>query len=62
MKHKIINNNLRFINWDDGTDRSPGIFNESDFDRIKNSDLLFARKFDENSELLNLIDNKILDL
>lgn len=46
LKIKLINNNLRFINWQEKNGETPGILDESDFEKIKNSNFLFARKFD----------------
>lgn len=38
---------LRYIDWKTGP-QYPRVLNENDFDKIKNSNCLFARKFDEN--------------
>lgn len=45
----VINNNLRLIDWSTGPEY-PKIFTMADSDKIKKSSLLFARKFDENSD------------
>ena len=44
---------MRYIDWERGT---PYVFRETDFERLINSNALFARKFDEN------VDNKIIKL
>lgn len=54
----VINNNFRFIEWDKNSNH-PKTIDETFFDAIQGSECLFARKFEENSEILNLIDKKI---
>lgn len=56
--NKVENNNLRFIDWDNRNGNSPAILDGSDFEKIKASDSLFARKFDfpiSNELLLSLM-------
>ncbi|PWS33766.1 beta-1,6-N-acetylglucosaminyltransferase [Pedobacter paludis] len=55
INNQIVNNNLRFITWQDGL-ANPRVLISADFEAIKKSDKLFARKFDDT------IDSKILDL
>jgi hypothetical protein len=52
----VINDNLRFIDWENGEDGSPAFLNENDFDRIVNTNNLFARKIDSNKlkQMLNM--------
>lgn len=38
---------MRFIDWDRGNGTSPYVFRAGDYDRILQSGMLFARKFDE---------------
>jgi len=45
----IINKNFRFIDWDTGPDH-PRTLTIDDFERIMDSEDLFARKFDENTD------------
>lgn len=54
FKDQVINNNLRFITWEDGSAR-PRILTIIDLESIKASDKLFARKFDRT------VDELILD-
>lgn len=54
FRDQVINNNLRYITWVDGI-ANPRILIEGDLDGIKESDKLFARKFDI------VIDEKVLD-
>jgi hypothetical protein len=60
-KNEIVNNNFRYIDWSMGG-ASPKILDEHDFEAIKNSDMLFARKVDpkKSAKLLDLIDTTIL--
>ncbi|MDR2474307.1 MAG: beta-1,6-N-acetylglucosaminyltransferase [Bacteroidales bacterium] len=50
--HKnIITDNLRFIDWKSKRGSNPAFLDETDYEKIKNSNSLFARKFHEiNSE------------
>lgn len=55
FKEKTINNNLRYIDWSEGK-AHPKILLEEDLYSIKNSEMLFARKFDMTIES-NIIDH-----
>lgn len=53
---------LRAIKWYENgmhTNGHPAIWNTNDFAFIKSAKALFARKFDEDSEILDLIDNQL---
>ena len=54
FKHKVINNNLRLIEWEQGKP-NPRIYRSSDFSIINKSEQFFARKFDTD------VDSRILD-
>ncbi|GGC48763.1 glycosyl transferase [Parapedobacter defluvii] len=60
-KDDIINNNLRYIEWEKGKE-SPNILNSKHFQALANSGKLYARKFDTevDSEILDLIDLRLL--
>lgn len=62
-KNKIVNNNYRYTDWSIGGSH-PKILDESDFEKITKSDMLFARKLDidKSAKLFDLIDAKILML
>ncbi len=47
---------LRFVDWEHCQGNHPHTFTVSDFDRLKNAQQLFARKFDE------IVDREIIDL
>ena len=51
---EVVNDCLRYIVWEGGSDH-PRILKMEDYDKIKNSRCLFARKFDYN------VDNVIID-
>lgn len=53
FKDKVINNNLRYIDWQSGPQK-PRILTKNDYKKLITSDKLFARKFDIN------VDNKII--
>jgi hypothetical protein len=43
----IVNDNLRFIDWDSGNGDSPAFLDETYYEKIKGSNKIFARKFHE---------------
>lgn len=57
FKDNIINNNLRFIIWEERNGNFPANLDTSDYENIKKSDALFARKFEYpvSESLLNKI-------
>jgi len=60
----VQNIEKHLIVWESAHVAHPKNLEKSDFERIKLSDALFARKFDENidPEILNLIDKNILSI
>lgn len=60
QRNKLINDNLRYINWPPFS-RHPPILRKQDFEGFMNSDKLFARKFDItiDAEVLDMIDREI---
>jgi hypothetical protein len=63
--NKLLKNeckNYRYINWENVTDWHPNTLTLEYFDDIKNSDALFARKFDQSKskELLDRIEKELL--
>lgn len=54
LKHTIINNNLRYIDWSTPHRGLPAVLDESDFPKIKNSSYFFARKIDPHRSRLLL--------
>jgi hypothetical protein len=46
FRENVINNNLRYIVWQTRNGSLPAILDESDYEKIVNSDVFFARKFD----------------
>lgn len=59
-KELLINDNKRWIEFEEHSSH-PKIISESDLDDLLESDKLFARKFEEKSLVLNLIDEKICE-
>ena len=55
---------MRLIDWDRGTSSSPYVFRSEDYDRILQSGMLFARKFDErvDSEIIRRIAQSVFNL
>jgi len=56
----IVNDNLRYVDWNSGRGGFPAFLDETDYDKIKTSNKLFARKFHENNseELKKLLTTK----
>jgi hypothetical protein len=61
LKDKIIFDSGRLIDWSEGG-CNPKVFNANDYSVIKQSDKLYARKFDINidQEILDLIDHNLI--
>jgi len=61
---KLENNYLREIEWSGGDGTHPIVFMKAHFQRLKNSNALYARKFDANVDagILDLIDQNLLDI
>ncbi len=62
LRTKIVNNHLRHIDWSGRDGVYPTIFKQSDFDTLRVSPHLFARKFDPtvDSRILDMIDQHLL--
>jgi hypothetical protein len=60
LRDTIVNDNLRYIDWTHG--RRPAILEVRDFEALRASPKLFARKFDVNQDetVLGLIDRHLL--
>jgi hypothetical protein len=54
---KVANENLRYIDWVARNGNNPAILDETDFEILKESPAVFARKFDypQSMELMNKI-------
>jgi hypothetical protein len=61
-KDNIINENFRYIDWSKGG-AHPKVLDESDFEALKKSNMLFTRKVNEtkSAKLLDLIDLQLLN-
>lgn len=57
FRDSVVNNNLRYIDWSEGNP-NPKLLRMEDFEKIKRSEMLFARKFDTtvDEEILEKID------
>ncbi|MGV3638947.1 MAG: beta-1,6-N-acetylglucosaminyltransferase [Adhaeribacter sp.] len=60
FRNKVIPNNLRYIDWSEGGP-NPKLLTKADFERLKNSDSFFARKFDvrQDSQILDKLDEML---
>jgi Core-2/I-Branching enzyme len=61
FKDKIINNHLRYIDWGNVNAIHPRILDKNDFEKIRESEKLFARKFDLtiDPDILDMIDEMV---
>lgn len=62
FKDRVLNNNLRYIDWNSGP-QHPRILNLNDYDKLIYSDRLFARKFDTNVDerIIKKIINRVME-
>lgn len=56
-----VADNRRYIDWSEGN-AHPKLLSVVDFENIKQSGMLFARKFESDDEVLNKIDKELLGL
>ncbi|MEQ7799523.1 beta-1,6-N-acetylglucosaminyltransferase [Pedobacter sp. ASV1-7] len=54
-----IGDNMRYINWSEGK-AHPKLLDNTDFETMKNSQMLFARKFEMDASILDRIDTELL--
>jgi len=61
FKDKVLNDNLRYIDWGNVNAYNPRILDKTDFEKIRKSEKLFARKFDAtiDSDIMDMIDEMI---
>lgn len=61
-KENIVKENLRYTDWTGRNGSNPSFLDESDFDKIKNSNAFFARKIDPiiSKKLINMIKRDVL--
>jgi hypothetical protein len=62
LAERIVNDDLRYIEWRDVRSGSPAVLTSSDFPAIQASSKLFARKFDAtvDAKVLDLVDRRLL--
>lgn len=58
----IVNDDLKYVDWDKPTPPRPAVLKNEDFDQLKNIHHLFARKFDAtvDTSILDRIDRELL--
>ncbi len=63
LAETVINDDLRYVEWQRPQPPYPAILTGEDYDSIKGSNCLFARKFDPNVDesILDLIDQKMIN-
>ena len=64
FRDDIVNGNLRYTDWVKRHGSRPAILDETDIDKIKDSDCIFARKIDVNisKELIPMIEEYVAEL
>ncbi len=62
LGERVVNDNLRYIDWRDPTSGSPAVLTAADFTALAASPKLFARKFDAvvDAAILDTIDERLL--
>lgn len=58
--NKTNEDNMRYIDWSE-KNAHPKLLDNNDFDAIKNSEMLFARKFEMDEPVLDRIDKELLN-
>jgi hypothetical protein len=61
FSEKTVNDNLRYIDWNDATAAHPRVFSSDDWPALSQSEMLWARKFldDGSSDILDRLEDKI---
>jgi hypothetical protein len=61
LRNRIVNDDLRYIRWT-ATGSGPEVLLVDDFDRLRDTESLFARKFDQGADgrVLDLIEEHLL--
>lgn len=62
LRHTLVSDNLRYIDWEKANPQPPAILMMEDFDALKASPALFARKFDvqRDNQILDKLDDELL--
>jgi len=60
FRNFTVNNDLRYMVWDNPPQMEPHFLNVTHYDELVGSGVPFARKFKENEPLLDKIDDKVL--
>ncbi|CAM8886050.1 unnamed protein product [Rhodiola kirilowii] len=61
FKNTTINSDLRFTIWDKPPKAEPHYLTTADYEQMVQSGAVFARQFERDSPVLDLVDNKILN-
>ncbi|PPD81034.1 hypothetical protein GOBAR_DD22034 [Gossypium barbadense] len=60
FKNTTVNGDLRYMIWDSPPKTEPHFLNDSDYDQMAQSGAAFARQFQKDDPVLDMIDEKIL--
>ncbi|XP_077253750.1 beta-glucuronosyltransferase GlcAT14A-like [Tasmannia lanceolata] len=60
FKNLTVNNDLRYIMWDNPPQMEPQFLNVTHYDKMVQSGAAFARQFHKDDPVLNMVDEKIL--
>ncbi|CAI9779128.1 unnamed protein product [Fraxinus pennsylvanica] len=61
FKNVTVNSDLRYFVWDSPPKMEPHFLNSSDYDKMVQSGAAFARQFEKDDPVLDMIDKKILN-
>ncbi|KAK9115392.1 hypothetical protein Syun_022189 [Stephania yunnanensis] len=60
FQNKTVNTDLRYVVWDNPPKMEPHFLNYTDYDQMVQSGAAFARQFQKDDAVLNMIDSRIL--
>lgn len=62
FKANVVNNHLRYIEWNQRNGNKPANLDETDYEKLINSDAIFARKFEYpvSEKLIDCIENNLI--
>ncbi|KAF8407695.1 hypothetical protein HHK36_006830 [Tetracentron sinense] len=61
FRNTTVNSDLRYLIWDNPPRMEPQFLNISDYDQMVQSGAAFARQFQKDDPVLNMVDEKILN-
>jgi hypothetical protein len=62
LRNRIVNDEVHYMRWAAANARGPEVVRVDDFDQLRDTDMLFARKFDQgiDARVLELVEEYLL--